>query len=47
MLIVLACDCGVCTVQSLFPNKLVVSANDTIGLGARDRTGNIFIMKKF
>jgi len=47
MLVVLACDAGVCTVQSLFPNKIIVSANDTVGLGARDRTGNIFIMKKF
>lgn len=46
-LVVLACDSGVCTLQSLFPNKVVVPANDTIGLGARDVQGNIFIMKKF
>lgn len=46
-LLVLACDAGVFTVQSLFPNKAVIAANDTIGLGARDNTGNIFIMKKF
>ena len=46
-LVVLACDSGVCTLQSLFPNKIVVQALDTIGLGARDIQGNIFLMKKF
>ena len=45
-LIALACDSGVCTLQSLFPNKIVVPALDTIGLGARDVQGNIFIMRK-
>jgi hypothetical protein len=45
-LIALACDSGVCTLQSLFPNKVVVPALDTIGLGARDVQGNIFIMRK-
>jgi hypothetical protein len=46
-LISLACDSGVCTLQSLFPDKVVVPALDTIGLGARDAQGNIFIMRKF
>jgi hypothetical protein len=46
-LIAMACDSGVCTLQSLFPDKIVVPANDTIGLGARDVQGNIFLMKKF
>jgi hypothetical protein len=46
-LVALACDSGVCTLQSLFPNKIVVQALDTIGLGARDVQGNIFLMKKF
>jgi hypothetical protein len=45
-LVVLACDSGVCTLQSLFPTKIVVPALDTIGIGARDVQGNIFIMKK-
>jgi hypothetical protein len=45
-LVVQACDSGVFTLQSLFPNKVVVAALDTIGLGARDVQGNIFIMKK-
>jgi hypothetical protein len=47
MLVVLACDSGVCTLQSLFPSKIVVPALDTIGIGARDAQGNIFMMKKF
>ena len=47
MLVVLACDSGVFTLQTLFPDKIVVPANDTVGLGARDGQGNIFVMKKF
>jgi hypothetical protein len=46
-LVALACDSGACTLQSLFPNKIVVPALDTIGLGARDMEGNILLMKKF
>ncbi len=46
-LVILACDSGVCTLQSLFPNKVVVPALDTIGIGARDVQGNIFLMRKF
>jgi hypothetical protein len=46
-LVALACDSGVCTLQTLFPNKIVVPALDTTGLGARDVQGNIFLMKKF
>ena len=47
MLVALACDSGVCTLQMLFPNKIVVPGLDTIGIGARDGQGNIFLMKKF
>jgi ferredoxin len=47
MLVALACDSGVCTLQALFPTKMIIPANDTIGLGARDMQGNIFVMKKF
>ena len=46
-LVVLACDSGVCTLQSLFPSKFVIPALDTIGFGARDAQGNIFLMHKF
>jgi hypothetical protein len=46
MLVSMACDAGLCTLQLLFPSKVVIPANDTIGIGARDAQGNIFIMKK-
>ncbi|UCF45137.1 MAG: hypothetical protein JSW44_00395 [Candidatus Bathyarchaeota archaeon] len=46
-LVVLACDSGVCALQLLFPNKKVIPALNTIGLGARDVQGNIFLMRKF
>ena len=45
-LVVLACDSGVFTLQSLFPAKTVIPALDTVGIGARDGQGNIFLMKK-
>jgi hypothetical protein len=45
MLVSMACDAGLCTLQLLFPSKVVIPANDTIGIGARDAQGNIFIMK--
>jgi hypothetical protein len=42
-----ACDSGVMTFQTIFPNKVVVPALDTLGIGARDGQGNIFMMRKF
>ena len=47
VLLILACDAGVFTYQTLFPSKKIVNALNTIGLGARDGKGNIFLMKKF
>jgi hypothetical protein len=47
MLVVLACDSGAFTLQTIFPNKMIVPALDTIGLGARDTQGNIFVTKTF
>ena len=47
VLVVLACDSGVYTLQTLFPSKKIVPALNTIGIGARDRQGNIFLMVKF
>ena len=46
-LVILGCDSGVLTIQSIFPNKMVVPGLNTIGLGARDVQGNIFLMKRF
>ncbi len=47
ILVVLACDCGVNTVQDIFSNKKIVPANNTIGIGARDAQGNLYLMVKF
>ena len=47
ILVVLACDCGVNTVQDIYSNKKIVAANDTIGIGARDSQGNLYLMVKF
>jgi hypothetical protein len=46
-LVILACDAAVFTFQTLFPSKKIVSALNTIGFGARDGQGNIFLMKEF
>ena len=46
-LVVLACDSGVFSLQSRFPSKIVLPALDTVGIGARDVQGNIFLMRKF
>jgi hypothetical protein len=46
MIVSLACDAGAFTLQSLFPSKVVVAGNDTVGIGARDVQGNIFIMRR-
>lgn len=45
-IVTLACDSGVATLQSLFPSKIIVAGCETIGIGARDFQGNIFLMRK-
>jgi hypothetical protein len=47
ILIVLACDAGVYTLNKLLPEKKTVAALNTMGLGARDKKGSIYIMKRF
>lgn len=47
VLIMLACDAGVFTFQTLFPAKTIIPALNTLGLGARDGQGDIFLMVKF
>ena len=47
VLVVLACDSGVYTLQTLFPAKKVIPGLDTIGIGARDGSGNLFLMVNF
>ena len=46
IIVIMACDSGLATFQSIYPNKRIVSANKTIGLGSRERNGKIFITKK-
>ena len=47
VLVILACDSGVYTYENLFPSKKIIPANNTVGIGARDATGNIFLMVDF
>jgi len=48
VLVILACDAGVFTYQTLFfPSKQIVPALNTHGLGARDSQGNLYLMLKF
>ncbi len=46
-IIILACDSGVFTYQMLFPEKKIIPALNTIGVGARDGDGNLFLMRRF
>ncbi len=45
--IALCCDAGVYNLKKIFPNKRLISALDTIGLGAWDKKGNLTLVKKF
>lgn len=45
--IVLACDAGVYNLKKLFPNRKIVRALDTVGLGAYDEKGDIILVKEF
>ena len=47
VLIILACDAGVYTLQKLYPDKKVIAALNTIGLGARGASGVIYMMRQF
>ena len=43
--LILACDAAVNTFQRYFPSKKIILGLNTIGFGARDAQGNIFIMR--
>ena len=47
VIISLACDSGVFTMMNLCPTKKIVPGLNTVGIGARDGTGNIFLMVDF
>ena len=44
--LILACDAAVNTFQMIFPDKKIIPGLNTIGLGARDAQGKIFVLKK-
>jgi hypothetical protein len=46
-LVILGCDAAIFTFQCVFPTKKIIAALNTIGFGARDGQGNLYLMKKF
>ncbi len=47
VVLALTCDAGVAIMKQLFKDNKVAPALDTVGLGAYDEEGNIFLIKKF
>ena len=47
VVLVLACDSGYHNINILFKDKKVIPALDTIGLGAFDEKGDIFMIREF
>ena len=47
VLIMLACDSAVNTFQELFPKRSIIPGLVTLGIGAREGKGGLFITKKF
>ena len=47
VLIILACDAGVYVLKKLFPEKKVINALNTIGLGTKDDKGKICTVREF
>jgi hypothetical protein len=43
--LILACDAAVNTFQRLFPSKKIIGGLNTLGIGAKDAEGNIFLIK--
>jgi len=44
--IALACDSGVYNLKKLFPKRKIISALNTIGIGAYDHKGKINLVRK-
>ena len=47
VIIALTCDAGVYALKKLLPNKKIITALDTIGLGAFDNKMDISLVRKF
>jgi hypothetical protein len=46
-LVILGCDAAIFTFQCIFPTKKIIAGLNTIGFGARDGQGNLYLMKRF
>ena len=47
VLIMLGCDSAINTFKELFPKKKIIPGLVTLGIGARDSKGGLFVMKSF
>jgi len=47
VIIVFGCDAAIYNVKKLVGDKKVMSALDTIGIGTRDKEGNLSLVKEF
>jgi len=47
VIIVFGCDAAVYNIKKLVGGKKVLLALDTIGIGTRDKEGNLFLVRKF
>lgn len=45
--IALTCDAGVYNLKKLFPKRKIITALDTVGLGAFDNQGNLNLVREF
>jgi len=45
--VVFACDAGIHNLKKIFPKHKIVSATNTLGVGAYDHKGNISVVRKF
>ena len=46
-MIVLACDAGVYNLRKLFSKRKIITALNTVGLGAFDHKGHLVLVRKF
>ncbi|MEA2006835.1 MAG: hypothetical protein U9O20_01605 [Patescibacteria group bacterium] len=47
VIIVFGCDAAIYNVKKLVGNKKVMAALDTVGIGTRDKKGNLSLVKEF
>ena len=47
VIIVFGCDAAIYNVKKLVGDKKVLAALDTVGIGTRDKEGNLSLVKEF